>query len=100
MQHACKITVLTRHDMFDLPDERAKAFIPDYKMNLVYPKDMVEADFDRMGENDLGSFMKVLKLGSDGFGNMFSEERYKTVNPEAAILANEIAKLGLKMEVT
>ena len=91
---------MSLHDMFDLPDERANAFIPDYKINLVYPKDMEEADFDRMGENDLGFLMKVLKLGSDGFGDMFSEERYKTVNPESAILANEIANLGLKIEVT
>ncbi len=79
---------------------RARAFIPDYRINLVYPKDMEEADFDRMGDNDLGFLMKVLKLGNKNFGTMFSEERYKTVNPESAILANEIANLGLKIEVT
>ena len=44
--------------------------------------------------------MKVLKLGNKSFGTMFTEERYKTVNPEAVILANEIANLGLKIEVT
>ena len=55
---------------------------------------------DRMGDKDLVFLMKVLKLGNKDFGTMFSEERYKEVNPEAAILANEIANLGLKIEVT
>ena len=86
------------HDMLHFPDERLKAFVPDYKLNLIVPKKLKNSDFSKF-DPDLGFLLKVLKLGEKGLPEMISEPQYQSVDGETARLANDIAKLGLEIVV-
>ena len=48
--------------MLFFPDERLKAFVPDYKLNLIVPKELENNDFSKF-DPDLGFLLKCLKLG-------------------------------------
>ena len=51
--------------MLHFPDERLKAFVPDYKLNLIVPKELKNGDFSKF-DPDLGFLLKALKLGEKG----------------------------------
>lgn len=86
------------HEMLYFPDERLKAFVPDYKLNLIVPRDLKDDDFPKFGP-DLGFLMKVLNHGEAGVAELLSEPQYQSVDGETALLANDIAKLGLEIEI-
>ena len=86
------------HDMLHFPDERIKEFVPDYKLNLIVPSELKEVDFPKFGP-DLGFLMRALNHGEAGVAEMLSEPQYHSVDGETALLANDIAKLGLDVVI-
>ena len=86
------------HDMLHFPDERIKDYVPDYKLNLIVPIELKEEDFPKFGP-DLGFLMRVLNHGEAGVAEMLSEPQYHSVDGESALLANDIAKLGLDIVI-
>ena len=86
------------HDMLYFPDKRLKAFVPNYKLNLIVPKKLKNSDFSKF-DPDLGFLLKVLKLGEKGLPEMISEPEYQSVDGETTLLANEIGKLWLEIVV-
>lgn len=86
------------HEMLHFPDERLKAFVPDYKLNLIVPRELQEGDFAKFG-TDLGFLLKVLNRGEKGVAEMLAEPQYQSVDGETALLANDIAKLGLEIVI-
>ena len=86
------------HDMLYFPDKRLKAFVPNYKLNLIVPKELENNDFSKF-DPDLGFLLKCLKLGEKGVSKMISEPQYQSVDGETARLANEIGKLGLEIVI-
>ena len=87
------------HDMLDIPSEELKQFIPNYKLNLIIPEDIPEEDFAKLGETDLGFLLRVLKHQRKDAAQILYDSKYERVNTEAANVANEIAHLGLKIEI-
>ena len=87
------------HDVLEFPDERLKKFVPNYKLNLIDPHEIPDEDFTKLGERDLGFFMRVLKHQREGAAKILYEPKYEQVDLEAASAANDIAKLGLKIVV-
>ena len=86
------------HDMLYFPDERLKAFVPDYKLNLIVPRELTDGDFAKFGP-DLGFLLKVLNHGEKGIAEMLAEPQYRSVDGETALIANDIAKLGLEIVI-
>ena len=82
------------HEMLHFPDERLKAFVPDYKLNLIVPRELKEDDFAKIGP-DLGFLLKVLNHGKSGMVELLADSQYQSVDGETALLANDIASLGL-----
>ena len=80
------------------PDERLKDFVPEYKLNLIVPKELKDDDFAKFG-TDLGFLLKVLNHGEAGVAEMLAEPQYRSVDGETALLANDIAKLGLEIVI-
>ena len=86
------------HEMLYFPDERLKAFVPDYKLNLIVPSELKNGDFAKF-EPDLGFLLKVLNRGEKGVAEMLADPQYRSVDGETAVLANDIAKLGFKIVI-
>lgn len=86
------------HEMLHFPDERLKAFVPDYKLNLIVPRELQDGDFSKFGP-DLGFLLKILNHGEMGIAEMLAEPQYRSVDGETALLANDIAKLGLEIVI-
>ncbi len=88
----------SQHDMLCFPDERVKKYVPNYELNLIVPRDLKDNDFDKFGP-ELGFLMKVLNRGGSGVAEMLSEPQYHSVDGETAVLANDIANLGLEIKI-
>ena len=86
------------HDMLYFPDERIKNFVPDYALNLIVPRELKDKDFDKFGP-ELGFLMKVLNRGESGVAELLNDPQYHSVDGETAILANDIASLGLEIVI-
>ncbi|MBO5534734.1 MAG: transposase [Clostridia bacterium] len=86
------------HEMLYFPDERLKAFVPDYKLNLIVPRELKNGDFAKF-EPDLGFLLKVLNRGEKGVVEMLADPQYRSVDGETALLANDIAKLGFNIVI-
>ena len=84
--------------MLHFPDERLKAFVPDYRLNLIVPRELQDGDFSKFGP-DLGFLLKILNRGEMGIAEMLAELQYRSVDGETALLSNDIAKLGLEIVI-
>ena len=76
----------TLHDMIDFPAEGLKPLCADYRMNLIEPAAMEDADFKKF-RTDLGAVLHYVKVQDDP-GELerllHEDERFKTLGREAA----------------
>lgn len=87
---------LTLHDMMEFEDEQLKAFVPDYKLNLISAADIPDEDFSKFN-TELGFAMKLLKHQNTDADKIIEEQ--KKVSQETAFFLNVAANLDLKFEV-
>ena len=76
------------HEMFGAFDERLKAFIPDYRINLLVPGEM--EDFDKF-KTELGSVLEAVKVSADknSMGRLFREDkRFSAMSNESVEAIN------------
>ena len=86
------------HEMFDVQDPELLQFIPDYKINLIEPFKMTEADFDKF-RTDLNSVLKYLKnAGSKRKLKEMAESdsTYQSLAWKTATMLNTITDSKLK----
>lgn len=78
------------HEMFGQIDERLRAFIPDYRVVLVSPNDLMESDLDKLG-TDLREFLGAIKYSrnDEEFDNfIFKNTKFKDLNNETVEAIN------------
>ena len=89
----------TLHEMLDFKSEEMKAFVPDYKINLISPADMNDEEFAKFS-TDLGFAMKVIKHQSDCADEIIGSTDHLIIDRETAVFLNSVAKLNLEFEET
>ena len=83
-------------DMLDLPDERLRRFLNDYRLNLISPAEMDEGEFDKFG-TDLGDALRFCKHRSSDLDKLIqSKQGGWTVDRETARFLN--AAINLKID--
>ena len=90
----------TLHDMLDLRGEGLTQFIPDYRLNLITPASIRDADFAKFATG-LGKVLKYIKhsKSKEELARIVSEDAgYKTLDEESARLANVITHSKLQLE--
>ncbi|MBQ8160289.1 MAG: transposase [Clostridia bacterium] len=88
----------TLHDMLYFPDERIKAFVPDYKLNLIVPRELKDEDFPKFGTN-VGSLLWILNRGKAGVADLLNDPQFRSIDGETACLANDLAGLNLNIVI-
>lgn len=86
------------HEMLAVKDRSVLSFVPDYKLNLLTPADIDEADFDKF-RTELGTVMQFVKHRGDKSREwMRGNKRFEAMHRETASLIETIT--GAKMEFT
>ena len=87
------------HEMFDVQESELLEYIPDYKINLIEPFRMTDADFDKF-RTDLNSVLKYLKNA----GNQRnleelteSDATYRSLAWKTATMLNAVTDSKLKL---
>ena len=88
---------LSLFDMLDVKDERLYPFLNDYKLNLIAPASIEDADFDKF-HTEFGLAMKVLKYQNDDADRIIEETDHKLIGSNTAVFLNRVANLGLEFE--
>lgn len=86
----------TLKEMFEGVSEQILRFVPDYKVNLIVPKEI--EDFSKF-HTDLGKVMKYIAVADQKelLNAVAQEEAYQVVNSETARLLKEVAGVKIKM---
>ena len=88
------------HEMLLIEDERLLPFIPDYKLNLITPADMTDADFSKM-HTELSPVLKYLKYSrsKDKLTEVVNTDPvYRHLHRESAEMINTVTKSNLRIE--
>jgi len=85
------------HEMLDIQDKRLKEFIPDYKINLISPAEIVESDFGRFKTN-FGFAMKVIKHQREDADSVIFETNHRKIDRDTAFFLNRVVKLDLEYD--
>ncbi|MDO4291910.1 MAG: Rpn family recombination-promoting nuclease/putative transposase [Eubacteriales bacterium] len=86
------------HEMFGDVDEEVLKYVPDYRINLIVP---AEIDNFEKFTSEIGPVLKFIRESQDKKRLkelVYTDERYKSMDPESARLLNEVA--GLKLDLT
>ena len=85
------------HDMLDFKDNTLRRFVPDYKINLLSPKDLNDDDF-KLFHTSFGFAMKMLKYRNNLAEKVISENGHTKVDRETAVFLNNVANLELEFD--
>lgn len=85
-------------EMLDVRDERLYRFLSDYKLNLIFPADMVEDEFEKF-RTELGYVMKLIKHQSEDADELIIREGHRKISAETAHFLNAAMRLNLEYEV-
>ena len=88
---------LSLHEMMNVRDKRLLSVIPNYRVNLIAPARIDDADFEKFN-TDLGIAMKVLKYQNNGADRLIMDLGDRKVGRHTAEFLNVQAKLGLTFE--
>ena len=88
---------MSLHNMMDFKDEKIRQFVPDYRINLISPVDMDEADIKKF-QSDLAFSMEVLKHQEEGADKIIEAAGHRKVDIETARFLNIAAKLEYDFE--
>ena len=81
-------------DILDVKDDRLYKFLSDYKLNLISPANMDEAEFDKF-KTDLGFAMRLIKHQSDDADKILMETDQRMIDAETARFLNSAINLDL-----
>ena len=84
-------------EMLDVKDERIYAFLNDYRLNIIAPAEIADADFDKFSTG-LGFAMNVIKRQKDSADKIINQTAHRKVDVDTAIFLNNVAKLGLEFD--
>ncbi len=91
---------MSLHEMLTTTKEGILKFVPNYRMNLIAPISMDDAEIDKFSSNfrDLAAF---IKCGTDkqAMNRLAQDERFRHMDPLVANIANDVTKSGLKLEI-
>ena len=85
---------LSLHDMLDFKDPLLKAFVPDYKLNIISAADLDDSEFTKF-HTEAGFVLKVLKYQNERADEVIEERDHKKVSPETAFYLKSVANLDL-----
>ena len=89
------------HEMLCTGDETLLRMVPDYRLNLIAPSRMEEADFLKF-QTDLGKVLEYIKCAGDRKKLdelVHRDDRYKNVERESAELINTVTGSTLQLAV-
>ena len=89
---------LSLHDMLDFKDEIQKAFVPDYKLNIISAADMDDSEFSKF-HTEIGYALKLLKHSGTDADKVIEERNHEKVSPETAFFLKGAANLDLDFEI-
>ncbi len=91
---------MSLHAMLATADRKILEFVPDYKINLIAPVSMKDADIDKFTSSfrELAAF---IKCGKDkwAMSKLAEEDRFRHMDPLVANIANDVTGSGLKIEI-
>ncbi len=85
------------HEMLDFKNDAIKAFVPDYKINLISPADMDDNEFAKFN-TDLGFAMNIIKHQSDNADEIIGATNHRKIDRDTAVFLNTAVKLNLEYE--
>ena len=88
-------------EMLNVEDENLLRFIPDYRLNLIVPSRMNDADFLRF-QTDLGKVLEYIKYSGDQDKLqelVHRDDRYRNVETDSANLINLVTGSKLQLSV-
>ncbi|MBR1630168.1 MAG: hypothetical protein IJ679_13045 [Lachnospiraceae bacterium] len=88
---------MSLHEMMEFRDERIRRFVPDYRINLISPADMGEAEIEKF-RSDLGFSMDVLKHQNEDADKIIESVGHKNINGDTARFLNVAANMGFKID--
>ena len=86
------------HDMLDFGDDSLKAFVPDYKLNIISAADLDDSEFTKF-HTEIGYALKLLKHSGTDADKVIEERNHKKVSPETAFFLKGAANLDLDFEI-
>ena len=89
---------LSLHDMLDFKDEVQKAFVPDYKLNIISAADLDDSEFVKF-HTEIGYALKLLKHSGTDADKVIEERSHEKVSPETAFFLKTAANLDLDFEI-
>ena len=89
---------LSLHDMLDFADETQKAFVPDYKLNVISAADLDDSEFNKF-HPEIGYALKLLKHKDKDADKVIEERNHERVSPETAFFLKTAANLDLDFEI-
>ncbi len=83
------------HEMLKVADERYLAFIPDYRINLIAPARIPDADFEDKFHTGFGTLMHVIKHKNDSVSDIFTQVlmRSRNLDDDTVDLIEEVANV-------
>ena len=84
-------------EMLDVRDQRLYRFLSDYKLNLISPADMEDAEFEKF-YTFLGLAMKVIKHQSDDADQVIMATGHQKIDRETAEFLNRAVNLKLEYD--
>lgn len=85
------------YEMLDIRDEVIKAFIPDYKMNLISPVEMDDEEFAKF-HTGLGFALDLIKHQKKGAEEAVKRLRDRKIDRETAVFLNNAMELKLEYQ--
>ena len=89
---------LSLHDMLAFEDEEQKAFVPDYKLNIISAADLDDSEFAKF-HTEIGYALKLLKHKDKDADKVIEERNHEKVSPETAFFLKGAANLDLDFEI-
>ena len=89
---------LSLHEMLEFKDEEQKAFVPDYKLNMISAADLDDSEFSKF-HTEIGYALKLLKHSRTDADKVIEERKHEKVSPETAYFLKGAANLDLEFEV-
>lgn len=93
------LSMMELFDLPNIPDTRALRFIQDYKVFLIEPDKMTDADFDKFS-SDLGRVLKFMQRASDKdrMKELMTEDSYRRIGRKAAQVIKDCANVNIKID--
>ncbi len=85
------------HEMLDFKNEELKKYVPDYRINLISPADMEDAEFEKFS-TDLGFAMNVIKYQRELADKVIERNGHRKIDRDTADFLNVVADLDFEYE--